>query len=108
MVNVSPEIVNKVKTFAKSVAEDVLIKKVYLFGSHASGRANEDSDIDILIVSDDFKKMAPIEINSFLFRKAAKVPGDLQPVGYSYEEYLKKKNLFLQEILENSMEIPLQ
>lgn len=107
MADISPEVVDKVKTFAKSIATEILVQKIYLFGSYASGGANENSDIDILVISDDFKKMSPLETNFFLFRKAAKIPGDLQPVGYTYEDYLNKNNLFLREILDNSVEIPL-
>jgi predicted nucleotidyltransferase len=108
VADVSPEIVDKVKSFAKSVAEEIQVQKVYLFGSYASGTANNDSDIDVLIISNDFIKMSPIDIGFLLFRKAAKIPGDLQPVGYTYEEFLKNNNLFLREILDNSLEIPLQ
>jgi poly(A) polymerase Pap1 len=108
MVKVSAEIISKLKVFAQSLAEDISIQKVYLFGSYAAGTANEDSDIDILVISDDFKKMSPIQTNFFFFWKAAQIPGDIQPVGYTYDEYLCKDSLFLREILSNSLEIPLQ
>lgn len=32
----------------------ISIFKVYLFGSYARNQANEDSDIDVLLVSEDF------------------------------------------------------
>lgn len=35
--------------------EGLNISKIILFGSHASGTATEESDIDIVIVSKDFK-----------------------------------------------------
>lgn len=31
------------------------LKQIILFGSHTSGRATEESDIDILIISEDFR-----------------------------------------------------
>jgi predicted nucleotidyltransferase len=33
---------------------DYHVKKTYLYGSYAKGKYHKDSDIDILIVSDDF------------------------------------------------------
>jgi predicted nucleotidyltransferase len=81
---------------------------MFLFGSYASGKANQDSDIDILVISDDFKKMSPLDVGFLLFRNAAKIPGDLQPIGYTYEEFINSNNLFLREVLSNSQEIPLQ
>ncbi|MGE5443764.1 MAG: nucleotidyltransferase domain-containing protein [Ignavibacteriales bacterium] len=35
----------------------VNIGKVILYGSHAAGKAREDSDIDLVVVSDDFKNV---------------------------------------------------
>lgn len=48
------EIVNR---FIKGVEKTIEIKKVVLFGSHATGLFDEWSDIDIAIVSDDFEGM---------------------------------------------------
>ena len=105
MATVPPVIINKVKSFAELVSKDIQVQKVYLFGSYATGNADIDSDIDILVISDDFKNMTPLEIGFLLFRKAASIPGDLQPIGYTSDELLSNSNLFLQEILSNSMEI---
>jgi len=33
----------------------IVVEKVFLFGSHARGTATEDSDIDIAIISSNFK-----------------------------------------------------
>lgn len=35
--------------------EGISISKIILFGSQASGTANNDSDIDIVVVSEDFE-----------------------------------------------------
>lgn len=108
MVGISSEIVDKVRLFAQSISRDIQVQRIYLFGSYAAGTANNDSDIDILVVSDDFKEMSPVKISSFLFRNAAKIPGDIQPIGYTNEELLNDNNLFLLEVLNHSIEIPLQ
>lgn len=42
--------------FAKSLRDHgLIISKIILFGSQAKGRATKDSDIDIVIVSNDFR-----------------------------------------------------
>lgn len=33
----------------------IKVKEIILYGSYASGNAKEDSDIDLVVVSDDFK-----------------------------------------------------
>ena len=35
--------------------EGLRISKIILFGSHASGKATEESDIDLVVVSEDFE-----------------------------------------------------
>ena len=35
----------------------IKVKRIILYGSHALGKAEEDSDIDLLVVSDSFKDM---------------------------------------------------
>jgi len=46
-------IAKKIKTFANS--KKVNIDKIVLFGSQTIGTANEESDVDLLIISKDFK-----------------------------------------------------
>ena len=51
------DIVEKVKTYQTLVKESSFpmpIDAVYLFGSHAKGTANKDSDIDVALVVDHF------------------------------------------------------
>ena len=46
------EDINKVIINIKKIANP---KKIYLFGSYAKGKANEYSDIDILVIDDSAK-----------------------------------------------------
>jgi predicted nucleotidyltransferase len=51
------EIIRIIKLFRRALEENGLrVEKIILYGSHAAGRANKDSDIDIAVVSPDFGK----------------------------------------------------
>ena len=50
-------LIKSLKTFLGKLNKDIKIQKVILFGSRARGNFNEDSDIDLIIVSDDFQDM---------------------------------------------------
>jgi uncharacterized protein len=47
-------VVNEIKNFLKKVGG--AFERVILFGSYARGDYGEDSDVDLIIVSNDFKK----------------------------------------------------
>ena len=47
-------VINK---FIQAAGKKIDIKKVVLFGSHATGRFHTWSDIDIAVISDDFEGM---------------------------------------------------
>lgn len=62
-------------------------KKIFLYGSHALGTAREDSDIDLLVVSDDFKDKDLWEKQCLLghARMGIKRPMEIQ--GLTEEEF---------------------
>jgi len=44
---------NLLEEITKRLAEAIQPERIYLFGSHAAGNANQDSDVDLLIVVPD-------------------------------------------------------
>jgi len=47
-----------IKDFINAVKEkNIKVEAVFLFGSYAENRANEDSDIDVAVVSPDLAKI---------------------------------------------------
>ncbi len=81
---------------------NVQIKKAILFGSATNGTANQYSDIDLLLVSDQFgsnafdnwKLLAPVTAKLF----------SVEPHPYPLKNYLKG-DPFLNEIIKSGIEI---
>ena len=49
-------VLKTISDFKKALeAENIKVSKIILFGSYASGNYRPDSDIDLVIISDDFK-----------------------------------------------------
>ncbi len=44
---------NLLEEITKRLAESIQPERIYLFGSHAAGNANQDSDVDLLAVVPD-------------------------------------------------------
>jgi uncharacterized protein len=78
-------ILNLVRKIASGVDPD----KIYLFGSYATGEANEDSDLDFLIIKDspEPRYKRSMEIQRLLI--GTKIPADI--VVYTNDEFEKDK-----------------
>lgn len=71
------------------IANSIYPDKIYLFGSYATGLANEDSDIDLLVIKDtsEPKYKRSIEIQRLLI--GSKIPADI--VVYTNAEYERER-----------------
>ena len=48
-------LVEKLKKFKKDLSKKIDVNEIVLFGSRANGKHHRDSDVDLIIVSKDFK-----------------------------------------------------
>lgn len=69
----------------------IKVKKVILYGSHATGEAKEDSDIDLLVVSDDFKDMDLWERLCLLGRARVGIKRPMEIFGFTEEELSEER-----------------
>ncbi|MFH2070888.1 MAG: nucleotidyltransferase domain-containing protein [Elusimicrobiota bacterium] len=87
----------------------IRIDKVILFGSSANGKIGRNSDLDIIILSDDFKKMNFLKRLELLSRARGRecisVPMDI--IGYTTKEFSRssKESLILGEAKKNGQVI---
>ena len=67
------------------------VQKVILFGSYARGNPGEYSDIDLVVISKDFKNYNLRERLELLGLAAGKVFEPIEALGYTPEEMVKEK-----------------
>lgn len=107
-----PFLKNLKKMLTGSVSPEVLIKKAlapikgleraYLFGSYASGKLKENSDLDILLIGSHDS----IEVREVLASLQRRLGREINIIDYSVEEYekrLKEKDDFLDRVFHESM-----
>jgi hypothetical protein len=70
----------------------VRVKKIILYGSYALGRAKEDSDIDLVVVSDDFKNMDLWERLCLLGRARIGIKRPMEILGLTEEEFVEEQS----------------
>lgn len=79
-------------------------KAVYLFGSHASGKAGKWSDIDVAVVSDAFKRnWEKSEI--LMWRIRRKVDSMIEPIGFTPEDFRENADPMVYEIKKTGIRI---
>lgn len=87
--------------YRQNLGEKIKIKKIILFGSAARGKMSRDSDIDLIIISPQFKKMGFMERLIFLsrMRRGMKKSAPMDIFGYTPKEFekLSKESMVLRE-----------
>ena len=88
---VKSKVVKVVKYFAERLeANGLKVSKIVVFGSHFKGTANGNSDIDLIIVSESFRRKN-------LFKRAGLI-------GKAYEETIEKFMIPMDIIMETPEE----
>jgi predicted nucleotidyltransferase len=89
MVYGESELEKILNEFTDRIQQQVAVKKIILYGSYAYGHPHEGSDIDLLVVSKDFKGMSKLERIGLLMDIAHQVKAevDIEVLGFTPHEY---------------------
>lgn len=75
---------NLAKTLA---ANSIVVDKIVLYGSYAKGNPRAHSDIDLAIISPNFKGKKLLEIQATLARLLAQYLSVAEVIGYSSDDF---------------------
>lgn len=82
------------------------VERIILYGSYAKGRQRKDSDIDLVVISDDFRGMNLRERLEILGIAAARIVEPVEARGYTPQEVkVASQASFLEEILDTGIRI---
>lgn len=85
---VNPEIIAVVKKYLQVLAgKGIPVQHAFLYGSHVRNQATDNSDIDVMLVSDYFDK-ADIYRMATPWRVAADVDHRIEPVSVSTHRFV--------------------
>jgi predicted nucleotidyltransferase len=84
----------------------IKVDEAILFGSTATNTRLAESDIDLIIISEDFKEMA-LPQRFLILQKNWESKTDLEAFGFTREEFdsLKNKSIIVQEATENGIKL---
>lgn len=106
MAKIKAEIVDKLQRYLNDVEQICHVDKAVVFGSHAKGKAGENSDIDMAIFSRSINDKNRLEVMARVIALIAKYKIDIQPVVFSYDDYFSEENDFISnEVKKNGLEL---
>ncbi len=100
------EVIKTIRKFGKELRKHgIPVKHLVLYGSHASGKAGPNSDIDVAVISGHFGK-DKVKEGMALFRIAGTIDSRLEPVPISDKSYEKDTWIpLIYEIKKTGIEI---
>ncbi|WP_298437223.1 nucleotidyltransferase domain-containing protein [Geobacter sp.] len=96
-----------VEHYLKNLASlGVTVQKAFVFGSQATGLADEDSDIDLAVISPYFERMGLWDKAKILGRATRDIPCPMDVLGYAPSQLKKiRPGTLLAEIVKNGIEV---
>ncbi len=87
----------------------IKVEEAILFGSTATNTRLAESDIDPIVISEDFKQMAMPQ-RFLVLQKNWRLKTDLEAFGFTKEEFdsLKNKSIVLQEAVEYGIKLEIK
>ncbi len=80
------QVAQPLNRFIRRLPPSLKVDEVIIFGSYFHGQATEDSDIDVLVVSDDFQTMDVDERDDMLYRASRDIEPVIEPWGFTHQE----------------------
>ncbi len=100
---IDSRIMESIKKYIEKISQYYKIEAIILFGSYAKGTENEDSDIDIAIISSDFSDI--IEDGAKLIGLTWKIDTRIEPHPITTEDYQKISNPFVREVIDTGIKV---
>ena len=76
----------QLKFFLQTVSRFVKVDQMIIFGSYMEGTAKRDSDIDVIVVSENFKNIDNFDRSRLLDKAAGDIDPEIQAWGFTRDE----------------------
>ena len=100
---INREILESINKFVEEAKKYYNVKVVILFGSYAKGTENENSDIDIAIISEDFEDV--YDCIAHLMGLTWNIDTRIEPHPITKEDFDTVSNLFVKEVIETGIQV---
>lgn len=99
------EIMDIVNKYVEVILAHYEVKAIILFGSYAKGTNNEDSDIDIAIITDDLKCNDVFDEQLNLKKLRRNIDYRIEPHLIEVADYDNVETPFVQEVIDTGIKV---
>ena len=100
---INKDIEDSINNFIEEIKKQYNVTAVILFGFYAKGTENEDSDIDIVVISDDFDDI--YDCMAVLMGMTWDIDARIEPYPITTEDYEKVSNPFVKEVVDTGIKV---
>ena len=100
---IDENIMDSINKFIKEIKKHYNITTIILFGSYAKGTANADSDIDIAIISDDFKDI--YDCMADLMGMTWDIDARIEPHPIKKKDFDEVSDFFIKEVIATGIKV---
>lgn len=100
---INQDILDTIYKFIDEIKKYYNITDIILFGSYAKGTANEDSDIDIAVISDDFEDI--YDCMAILMGMTWDIDARIEPHPIKKKDFDEVSDYFIQEVIDTGIKV---
>ena len=95
---IKKDILDNINKFIEEIKKHYKITAIILFGSYAKGTENEDSDIDIAVISDDFDDI--YDSMAHLMGMTWEIDARIEPHPIKKKDFDEVSDYFIKEVID--------
>ena len=100
---ISKDILKIINEYIKEIKKRYNITAIILFGSYAKGTENENSDIDIAVISDDFDDI--YDCMAVLMGMTWDIDARIEPHPIKKKDYDAVSDYFIKEVIDTGIKV---
>lgn len=100
---INKDILNSINDFIEEIKKYYNVAAIILFGSYAKGTENENSDIDIAVISDDFEDIYECMAN--LMGMTWDIDARIEPHPIKKKDFDEASDYFIKEVIDTGIRV---
>ena len=101
--SINSGIMESIQKYIEKISQYYKIEAIILFGSYAKGTENENSDIDIAVVSDDFDDI--YDCMAILMGMTWDIDARIEPHPIKKKDFDEESDYFIKEVIDTGIKV---